>query len=1243
MDDRARYDPGSVPDPLGDIPATDIEENDAVEELVTTETEAFTDEYENVTWSDLRRYRFKRMFLMIIVLGTFIGISVGVGVHVNSQNQDENSPSSNTDSNSNTYNGDSSNVGTPGSEDFELKTPPSDLEILCSETNINKSQEGFSKCLHACQPAQCCEIVDTNPFSCLQEFKHDCRTYHKYCQHLQTKKVQDAAAGQETVDQVCSTTSLSTPKGVKQCTNLCSEFMCCFPDKESNEYAPCSVSQAFCADYGACSALLYVDDDGFDSHQEAKATIEEVCFPGVDPPSYEQMHQCDNMCGPAQCCFVDPYDGVGDMMDAGGTTSFETCMVDCAHYEACSIIYGDYHPDYNPDDSMGGGGVPQVDNEPDDTDYTPPISTPPPKSPTPVSTPPAKPPAPPNEITQMLMGACSDNQLKSLDGVRGCMEKCQYHLCCFTLDDKASCANDVSYECEDYEPCRALVEHEVPINSIKPMDEVCTYEEVVINGDAQACLNTCASHLCCTIDPLLRSSCYIGHKIDDMGDVEDIGCQEYEECKMLAPIRPTDVTLDSDLLVNLVEQHCTEANIQRVNEDGVLAGLEYCHNLCQQRACCWVPPFMPGNCLNTDPDYCEELANCEILLSPEYVNYDFTPVDRAADDDDPTYNNLMDDISVQLGKVCNTAAISTEAGFHECYDQCYYHLCCFISEYSDEDSLNCADERLEECHEFSACSILMASDVMESPKEVVEEKCDSKAIVTTSGFHECHRYCAEHLCCFQDTDADSSCFGLLGMAECNEYRHCSFLTTTSSHPDPYNHNDPFLVSLIEDSCTVDKVATDVGREECREYCVKRACCFYSGSDRCYNDNPDWCDEVQACEVLFDIPSEPIDDDDFTPTNNPLNEICNLGAISTLEGFRTCYDACYDNMCCFINEYSDEASLKCLEDRPDECAQHAACAVLLASDIASATREAVDQRCVEGNVGTPDGFHECHRVCADHLCCFQDEENPSYCVGLLGQERCDHYRSCAFLMSTSAHPDPFAFEREDLELVNNVASACTLDKVASTDGHEACRLQCLKRACCFFTGEDNCKDANPDWCNEVSSCDNLFHEQAATIADPTVPLVVHKSGGPAKCESAKVGQQEVDIEDCVNECESRRCCFSNPSIGGCYEEDKDWCDEYSICEVVFGAIGGEEEEDFNDFDPNDLANDGGYEGPGGPIECDDSAGTLTKQQLEDCEDICQTRACCFQPVEDGGCYKEATIWCEEASLCTLVMGPMEIFP
>ena len=58
--------------------------------------------------------------------------------------------------------------------------------------------------------------------------------------------------------------------------------------------------------------------------------------------------------------------------------------------------------------------------------------------------------------------------------------------------------------------------------------------------------------------------------------------------------------------------------------------------------------------------------------------------------------------------------------------------------------------------------------------------------------------------------------------------------------------------------------------------------------------------------------------------------------------------------------------------------------------------------------------------------------------------------------------------------------------------------------------------------------------------------------------------------------------------------------------------------------SNFEGDGGYEGPVGPVECDDSAGTLAEQQLESCKAICKSRECCFHPVHDGGCYNEDTI-------------------
>lgn len=139
---------------------------------------------------------------------------------------------------------------------------------------------------------------------------------------------------------------------------------------------------------------------------------------------------------------------------------------------------------------------------------------------------------------------------------------------------------------------------------------------------------------------------------------------------------------------------------------------------------------------------------------------------------------------------------------------------------------------------------------------------------------------------------------------------------------------------------------------------------------------------------------------------------------------------------------------------DDCQDFSACSILVDTAIHAATKEAVDDACLATDVDTIPGFLECAELCAAHLCCFQDPEEPSSCINLLGQAKCDIYSSCAFLVATENHP--YLFVDDDSSLVALVEEACTEDNIATDEGRELCGSFCLKASCCYIGGPDGCQ-------------------------------------------------------------------------------------------------------------------------------------------------------------------------------------------
>ena len=211
--------------------------------------------------------------------------------------------------------------------------------------------------------------------------------------------------------------------------------------------------------------------------------------------------------------------------------------------------------------------------------------------------------------------------------------------------------------------------------------------------------------------------------------------------------------------------------------------------------------------------------------------------------------NETSTISKQIANVCNVAALTTLAGFHNCYDQCYYHLCCFV----EDPLLNCKEEMKKECLEYIPCAILFESPMLSVSPERVSTSCAAQNVETKKGLQECHLNCAQHLCCFQDPNLPSSCTGLYGESQCASYNPCSILVEDSAHSVYYSKVDPYLEALINNYCSEDNLKLKDGILQCSEQCDKRSCCFGDDNDTdidpCFETDKEWCAEAAACKNL----------------------------------------------------------------------------------------------------------------------------------------------------------------------------------------------------------------------------------------------------------------------------------------------------------------------------------------------------------------------------------------------------------
>ena len=352
---------------------------------------------------DLRSHRRQQYCALITIIFTIIGSCVALGLSVTKPRKKH----------------------TQSVTAYGVIAPPPNFEVTCAPMNI-ETDEGYSACLYMCEPAQCCSLIGTNPFSCLEGNRDYCEIYRSSCQHLDHKRASNHSKLHTSVETACNTDALKSQEGVNNCESMCKGFSCCF-DETSN----CDVSTAWCHKFGACSILFQVDGDGFNSHTEAEAVIDAAC---QDISNYSGQTACSNICQLSLCCFLPDF------------FLTKQCTVTCDHYKACNVLYGPLQKIKvkSKEEQMVKVSIPQ-----------------------------------------QVERACAPAQFQALSGVKECMDICQHHLCCFRSN---GCLLSNPDECQLYSACRQLTDLVTPLS--EPPEQACSVAALQTDGPApcvQAC------------------------------------------------------------------------------------------------------------------------------------------------------------------------------------------------------------------------------------------------------------------------------------------------------------------------------------------------------------------------------------------------------------------------------------------------------------------------------------------------------------------------------------------------------------------------------------------------------------------------------------------------------------------------------------------------------------------------------------------------------------------------------------
>jgi len=391
-----------------------------------------------------------------------------------------------------------------------------------------------------------------------------------------------------------------------------------------------------------------------------------------------------------------------------------------------------------------------------------------------------------------LEAACSENSLKTLEGIKQCHDKCQTHLCCFTSDPALTgvggCENAHVQACTAYKPCERLVTPQVgqPPQTNTAGEAFRDSLDVIAEKVANACdlppspadiddtwvtgcHSVCASRLCCHIDAKLSSNC-----LASVGTKE---CDAYGACKILV-----NENTGKEMDAKTIENKLVSGDIKALCNIGVVQDsilYDECEDRCTERSCCFEVEEA-YSCYGMEKDWCDEFESCK------FVDFTFPTLSKGSSDSNwsSTPNSFVDNpasnddayVMKSLRTRCTPSLI--RENWEMCEDLCMDFECCFrnadwcVISYEFED--RCDKDEVYICHEFfntdedglydnspgegsgltgnndstsKSNSNSATQPNFDEFEASMEDACSPTALTTLKGIETCYDKCQAHLCC----------------------------------------------------------------------------------------------------------------------------------------------------------------------------------------------------------------------------------------------------------------------------------------------------------------------------------------------------------------------------------------------------------------------------------------------------------------------------------------------------------------
>jgi len=522
---------------------------------------------------------------------------------------------------------------------------------------------------------------------------------------------------------------------------------------------------------------------------------------------------------------------------------------------------------------------------------------------------------------------------------------------------------------------------------------------------------------------------------------------------------------------------------------------------------------------------------------------------RERDNRKNDYNNIQLPPE-DLEKLCNRTNTLTDFGLKQCKDACDAAHCCMGTA-----GKSCFTEFENICGLYSSCGILYQAvegdtlSVAPAPKNI-GSICSDKSIATPKGFEACQSACRMGECCFpsngnENNLPDESC------VETHEDKCKTYTPCLSLHIDGKELTS--TVDVVNTKCTINNVHYLEGWDDCSNACQPRSCCFTEESN-CRKDNEFYCNEYEACEIIFNQPQPK----GWQKTPSETSKCYSIEALSSTD-FNDCKKIC-DNVQCCLNG----------DDGCDEgCGLYEFCSSFWGhsdlSQILPAANQSPQQipstQEIENACTHETTLNECSSLCSPYFCCFSDSQKKKF-SSCYSNEICTKYSSCSKIVGE---------QKERLNLI------CSLDNLATESGIKQCDTLCKSHMCCFNVDE-SCDDSSD--CFEYQACQNVLHLDGDV---DNLLLEGEKKLMPALICSTDNLATEAGVEQCKELCKRHMCCFNVDEP--C--EDSSDCFAFQACQILSDLN--------NDIDLSSICS---------------FRSIATDEGRKKCDSICNVHECCM---------------------------------